>query len=112
MALEDEVEELNSRLRNLEEGPAVIGDWYRLDAHVARTIIRAQYELTSLQRDLIELVRAVPPDPTWQQRRTAAQAIRDLVEELQMIRLAAQSRVFEHEAAVSQRDFPNGSRDA
>ena len=99
------------RLSVLERGPAVVGDWHRLDARAARMMIRAQYELTALQRDLIGFVRAVPPDPGWRQRRTDAQVLRDLVDELQMIRLAAQSRVFEHEAADAQREVSSWSRD-
>lgn len=110
MTLAQEVEELNTRLATLEQGPSVVGDWYRLDARAARTIIRAHYELTSLQRALIEVVRTVPPDPAWHRRRATLQAVRDLVEELQRIRLAAQSRAFEHEAADGQRDFSNWSR--
>ncbi len=79
--LAQEVEELNRRLATLERGPSVVGDWHRLDARAARALIRAQCERTAL--------------------------LRDLIDQLQMIRLAAQRRVFEHEAAACQRDVSN-----
>jgi hypothetical protein len=36
------VQALRDRLARLEEGPAVVGDWHRLEAAAARALIAAQ----------------------------------------------------------------------
>lgn len=110
MKLDDELGALHEKLESLEHGPAVIGDWHRLEARVARLMIHAQNELTSVQRELIDFVRAAPPDPRWHQLQSRAQWIRNAMEEMRMIRMCAQSRLFEHEAAEYQKDFMDFDR--
>lgn len=107
MKLDDELAALNDKLEQLETAPSVIGDWHRLEARVARLLIHAQNELTAVQRDLIDFVRAEPPDPRWYELQAHARRIRDAMEELRMLRMCAQSRLFEHEAEDLQRDFSN-----
>lgn len=109
MKLDDELAALHARLEQLESSNAVIGDWHRLEARVARLLIHAQNELTVVQRELIDFVRAEPPDPRWHRLQTHARRIRDAMEELRMLRMCAQSRLFENEAAESQSDFSNFS---
>lgn len=107
MKLDDDLVALNDKLEQLETGPAVIGDWHRLEARAARLLIHAQNELTSVQRDLIDFVRAEPPDPRWYALQARARRIRDAMEELRMLRMCAQSRLFEYEAEDLQCDFAN-----
>jgi hypothetical protein len=110
MKFVDELAALHEKLEQLEEGPSVVGDWHRLEARVGRMLIHAQNELTRLQRDLIDLVRVQPPDPRWAELRVQTRALRDGMEELRMLRLCAQSRLFEYEAADAQTEFSNWTR--
>ena len=110
MNVVDELAVVHEKLEQLEEGPAVVGDWHRFEARVGRMLVHAQNELTRLQRDLIELVRAEPPDRRWHELQVQTRALRDAMEELRMLRLCAQSRLFEYEAASAQTDFTNWTR--
>jgi len=112
MKIAHELRALHEKLEQLEDGPSVVGDWHRLEARVARMLIHTQNELTGLQRDLIDLVRAEPPDPRWYELQARTRALRDGMQELRMLRLCAQSRLFEHEVAETQTDVSNWTRDA
>jgi hypothetical protein len=76
MEVADELRALNEKLDQLEQGPAVVGDWHRFEARVARALICAHNQL--LQSE--------------------TRALRDALEELQMLRLCAQGRLLEYEA--------------
>lgn len=109
MKIDDEVEALRSQLDMLEQGPAKLGDWHRLDARAARALIQAQHAIAVLQQDLIGFVRAEPPDPAWVRKQREAQQIREVMAELHIIRLCVESRILEHEAERNQSGFSNWS---
>lgn len=107
MKIDDDVGALRSQLDMLEQGPAKLGDWHRLDARAARTLIHAQHRIAALQQELIGFVRAEPPDPAWVGKQREAQRIRELMAELCIIRLCAESRILECEAERNQSGFSN-----
>lgn len=104
----DEVEALQQRLAQLEQGPAVIGDWHRLVARAARLMVCGQTQLARLQCEMIELVRTPPPDPKWFGLLSQVHTLRDSMEDVRLVRLCAESRAFELEAEAIQRDVSNG----
>jgi hypothetical protein len=110
--IHDDFKTLQQRLDQLEAGPAAIGDWHRLEARAARTMVAAQNEIAALQARMLDLVRAEPPHPTWLEAQARIRAIRELMDDLRLIRLSAQGRIFEHEAAATQHDFSNVARRA
>ena len=103
--LESNEEALRDKLARLEEGPAVVGDWHRLEASAARALIGAQYELSAIQAEMLDSVRSSPPDPRWHARQRRLQDMREMMDELRLIRMCAQSRLFEIEAEASQTSF-------
>lgn len=103
----DDVTELRERLEQLELGSAAIGDWHRFEARAARAMIHVQNEISLIQADLIDFVKAEPPDPRWYQQNSRVARLRETMDELRMLRLVAQGRIFEHEAEQQQSSFSN-----
>lgn len=75
MRIADEIEALRDKLEQLEQGPAVIGDWHRLAARIARALI------------------------------CGCAATREQIAELRILRMCVESRAVElDEAEDNQRD--------
>ena len=96
---------LHERLAQLEQGPAVIGDWHRLEARAGRALVHGQTQLARLQREMLELVRVEPPAPEWLALLSSVHAVRDTMEEVRIVRLCAESRILELQAEAGQRGF-------
>ncbi len=109
MNLADELDGLHGKLAQLEQGDAVVGDWHRFEARAARALVRGQSQLAYLQRQMIELVRIEPPDPRWFGLLSNVHTLRDLMQEIRMVRLCAESRIIELQAEANQREFSNWS---
>ena len=103
--LDTTVTSLNEKLARLEAGPSVAGDWHRLEAAAARGLIAAQNEIAGIQADMLELVKANPPDRRWYAAQARLHTVRGLMDDLRLVKLCAQSRLFEIEAEANQTDF-------
>lgn len=102
MQLANEVETLRERFARLEEGASVLGDWLRLEARAARALIHGANQLLCLQREMLELGCDELPDPQWYSKRHVASAVVEAMDEIRVVRMCAQSRVFELEAKMAQ----------
>lgn len=109
MNIAEELEGLHARLAQLEQGPAVIGDWHRLVARAGRLLVYGQTQLARLQREMIELVRIEPPEPKWFGLLSSVHTLRDWMEEVRLVRLCTESRLMEMQAESKQGDFSNWS---
>jgi len=105
MTLSETTHALREKLSRLEDGPSATGDWHRLGAAAARAIIAAQNEIALVQTDMLELVKAAPPDRRWYAAKEQLHQIRGLIEELRLIKLCAESRLFEIAAEQDQSSF-------
>lgn len=84
MTISDEVTAVRDRLEELEEGPAVIGDWHRLEARIVRALVAGVNQLAAMQRGVrIETLRAE-------------------LDELCLLRLVTQARLLELAADARQ----------
>jgi hypothetical protein len=107
VCIEEELEALRASVAELESRTTVADDWRRIEARAYLAQLGGQLQLTSLQRDMIDHVRAGRRDWSWQRTHVEVGRLVDKLNELRTLRTCAQSRVFEIEASQTQRAFSN-----
>lgn len=100
MNIDAELEALRDKLAQLEDGPAVIGDWHRLEARIGRALVHGSNQLAVLNRMMLDQLRADDVKRFAVQRQLAA--LRDHMDELRMLRLCAAGRLLELQAEEDQ----------
>jgi hypothetical protein len=103
VCIEQELEALRASVAELESRSAKADEWRRIEARAFLALLGGQLQLTSLQRDMIDHVRARRRDWSWQRTHVEVGRLVDRLNELRSLRTCAQSRVFEIEAGQAQR---------
>jgi hypothetical protein len=91
----DELTKLHERLDALDDEPATLGDWHRLEARAARLLIAGQHELARVQGEVLARCASEPRSPN---RHSCVQQLVRILEELRIIRLCAEGRILELQA--------------
>jgi len=108
MCIEEELEELRASVAELESRTATADDWRRIEARAFLALLGGQLQLTSLQRGMIDHVRAKSRDCTWRSTHLEVGRLVDKLNELRSLRKSAQSRAFEVETFEVERQLPTG----
>jgi hypothetical protein len=99
MSWNDEADAARGKVDELALSPATADEWRRVDGQLCHALDEARREAARLQRELIAVVQE--PGWSWFENRAALLELREAVDDLCVLRMCVQSRIFELEAGLA-----------
>lgn len=102
MEIVREARAIRESVSRLEHSAATTAQWRQLDARVFQLILDTQVQLVAEQRTTME--RSLPRlrAGSWTRAHARVQQLVELLDELHLVRIGVQSRIFEIDAAERQ----------
>jgi hypothetical protein len=102
MALIDEADALRDQVDELAMCAATLDDWRLVDARLSHALVDGKLEIASLQAEMVALVKSSKPNWCWFQTHSRLRELRELLEDLRVLRMCVQSRIYELEQGAMQ----------
>jgi hypothetical protein len=102
MSLNDEADALRDKINDLALGPSTVEDWRLADARLFHALLEGQLEIQAKQSEMIALVKSSKPNWCWFEAHAAVRELREVLDDLRVLRMCVQSRIYELEAGATQ----------
>jgi hypothetical protein len=102
MSCRDEAEALRDKIDDLAQRSASVDDWKLLDAQLYHALVEGQIEINTLQSEMIALVKSSKPNWCWFQTHQSLRELREVLDDLRVLRMCVQSRIYELDAGANQ----------
>src|SRR5688500_9167350 len=102
MSCRAEAEALRDKIDDLAQRSASVESWKLLDAQLFHALVEGQFEINALQGEMIALVKTSKPNWCWFQTHQSLRELREVLDDLRVLRMCVQSRIYELEAGASQ----------
>lgn len=101
MSVVTEAEALREKVDELALGNASVEDWRLAGACLLHALVEGQQQIDHLQREMVALVKSSKPNWEWFQTHAALRSLRGILDELRVLRMCVQSRIYELEAGAA-----------
>ena len=98
----EEAESLRDKVDELAMSAATLDDWRLVDARLFHAMVESKLEITSLQAEMIALVKCSKPNWCWFEKHSKLRELRELLDDLRVLRMCVQSRIYELECGALQ----------
>lgn len=102
MKLEHEAEVLREHVDELALGCAGVEAWRLADARLFHALLEGQLEISTLQSEMVALVKSSKPNWCWFETHAGLRRLREVLDDLRVLRMCVQSRIYELEAGAAQ----------
>ena len=102
MSWNEHANAVRARVDELALSAATVDDWRRVDAELFRTLVEVQQQAGALRGEMLDLVKSSQPSWCWFEKQAAMLELREAMDDLRILRMCVQSRIFELEAGVEQ----------
>ena len=103
MSWNDEADAVRIKVDELALSHATIEDWRLVDAQLFHALVEAQQEVCAVQCAMLALVKSSRPSWCWFEKQAEMLALRETMDDLRILRMCVQSRIYELEAGAEQR---------
>jgi hypothetical protein len=103
MSWNEHADAVRARVDDLALSAASLEDWKRVDADLFGALVEVQRLVTELRTEMLELVKAETPSWGWVEKQRVMLELREAMDDLRVLRMCVQSRIFELEAGAEQR---------
>lgn len=103
MSWTEEADAVRAKVDELALSPCTVEDWRLVDAQLFHALVEAQHEVSAVQRQMLELVKTSKPSWCWFEKQAAMLELREAMDDLRVLRMCVQSRIFELEAGAEPR---------
>jgi hypothetical protein len=98
----DEACSLRDKVDELAMCAATVEDWRLVDARLFHAMMEGQHEITALQAEMIALVKSSKPNWCWFETHAKLRELREVLDDLRVLRMCVQSRIYELECGAVQ----------
>jgi hypothetical protein len=102
MRWNDEADAVRAKVDDLALSQATVEDWRLVDAQLFHALVEVQQEVTAVRCAMLDLVKSSRPSWCWFEKQAALLELRETLDDLRILRMCVQSRIFELEAGAEQ----------
>ncbi len=102
MSWADEAAAVRDRVDQLAMTQASLDDWRFADVQLVHALAEAQHQITTLQAEMVALIKSSKPNWCWFQTHATLREIREVMDDLRVLRLCVRTRIFELETSEAQ----------
>lgn len=102
MSWEDEATAIRDRVDELAMQQADLDDWRLADLQLVHALAEAHHQVVQIQAEMRALVESSKPNWCWFEKHAAVRQIREVMEDLRVLRMCVRTRIFELEAGGAQ----------
>ena len=102
MSWNEHANAVRARVDELALSEATVDDWHRVDAELFRTLVEVHQQVGALRSEMLNLVKSSQPSWCWFEKQQAMLELREAMDDLRVLRMCVQSRIFELEAGAEQ----------
>jgi hypothetical protein len=101
MSWHDEADAVRIKVDELALSRATVDDWRLVDAQLFHALVEAKQQADKLHREMVEVAQSARPDWCWFEKRGEMLELREVMDDLRVLRMCVQSRIFELEAGAA-----------
>jgi DNA repair exonuclease SbcCD ATPase subunit len=102
MSWEDEAATIRDRVDELAMKQATADDWRLADLQLVHALAEAQQQIATLQGEMVKLIKSSKPNWCWFRTHAEIREIREVMDDLRVLRMCVRTRIFELEAGDAQ----------